>query len=197
MWQICLTPGLTRSHFRLPNLLNTNHPGHKVHSHATSSQPSLLSHPVQHPLPFPPLPSQSPKKNDSRLTTRMRNNPPLPPPTLLPPLLPLQPLDSVERAPRLERPDLLEVLALEPQPEPGSSRRPALLPPPRPLEAAGPGRRGYLVERRARQHGRAVDVRLYQLVGGLHAGAGQGRGGGGVCHYGCDTSEGGVIGGMW
>lgn len=92
----------------------------------------------------------------------MSNNPSLHPPTLDPLLVPLQSLDRMERAPGLERANSLQILALEPQPDDG-------------LRGGGAcallRRGGERAERGVGEHGRLVDVRLDELVGGEHAGA--------------------------
>lgn len=83
---------------------------------------------------------------DTKPTGAVRND------TALPPSLD-QPPHSMERAPRLERANPLQVLALEP--EPHDRPRPGRL----------PLRRRELVERAAPQHGGTVDVRRDELVG--------------------------------
>lgn len=125
----------------------------------------------------------------------MRDNPPPHPPTSNPPLIGLEPLDGVERPAHLERPDALQVLALEPQPDDGA-RLLRLGPflttistivcvPPRRLRVPGPvtrGRRRQQRQRRVGHDGRAVDVRPNEVVRRDHRGARQGRAGLWVCH---------------
>lgn len=94
----------------------------------------------------------------------MRDDPLLLAPTLHPPRLHLEPLNSMERPASLERAHALQILALEPEPQDRSGGRPAL--PPRAAKVlGGAGRRRELRQRAVRQHGRAVDMRLDQLVG--------------------------------
>lgn len=52
-------------------------------------------------------------------TRTMRDDPPLPPSSLLPPFLSDQPRQGMECASDLKRPNLLEILALEPEPDDG------------------------------------------------------------------------------
>jgi hypothetical protein len=140
-----------------------------------------------------------------KLTTTMRNNPPREPPTSNPPRISLEPLDGVERPAHLERPDPLEVLALEPQPDDGPRRRTCLFLPlavrllsvahGRSLPVPGPvprRRRRKPRQRRVGQHGRAVDVRPHEVVRRDHRGARQGRAGAWVCHRVCPA-----FGGWW
>lgn len=115
----------------------------------------------------------------------MRNNPPLPAPSLLPPRLPLQALEGVERAADLEGADALEVLALEIQaylwacwcycwllPLPLWSRLCPLL----------SRRRSNPIERRVPERGRVVHELPDQLARLEHRGPRQRRRGRGVRH---------------
>jgi hypothetical protein len=117
------------------------------------------------------------KAGTHKLTRTMRHDPLLLAPSLHPPGFHLQPLQGVERAPRLERPDALQVLALEPQPQHRPGGRPPL--PPRPREVLGrAGRRRELRERPVGEDGGEMDVGLDELVGFYHGGAGEGQRGG-------------------
>lgn len=100
----------------------------------------------------------------------MRNNAPLGAAAGQPPGLALQPLDGVERAAGLEGADLLEVLALEPQPE----LRPGL--------AGGSGSGGECRQRGARDHRGPVHKRLDELPRLGHRGPRQRRRCGRVGH---------------
>lgn len=132
----------------------------------------------------------------------MSNNPPLKPPTSNPPLISLEPLNSMERPADLEGPNPLQVLALEPQPDDGSRRRPCLflilhllfLSPllisvaPGRLQVPGPVPRRHRGQPRqggVGQHGRAVDVGAHEVVRCDHRGARQRRAGLWVCHVVC------------
>lgn len=101
----------------------------------------------------------------------MRNHPLLP--HLLNPIFLDQSQQRMERAPHLERPNALEILALEEQPDLRLRRLLAL--PLRAFQRFGGLWRGCEVrERRVGLHLRLVDVRLDELVGGAHGGGVQG-----------------------
>lgn len=113
------------------------------------------------------------EEQKSRPTTTMRNNTPRHATPLHPLDIPLEPLHGMKRPAHLERPDALQVLALEPQPD----RRPRRCRAPRPPRA-GQVRRGRRREPRQRRVGedrRAVDEGPDELVGLPDAVAGQRR----------------------
>ena len=117
-------------------------------------------------------------KEREKRTRTMRNNPLLPPTTLNPTLIPHKPLNSMKRAPDLKRSNPLQILTLEPQPQLRLRRRAA-------LEACSrqvARRRGQLGQGLRRGYGSEVDVWLYEGVGFLDGGAGEGYLGRWLCH---------------
>lgn len=93
----------------------------------------------------------------------MRHNSLLPTPSLLPPRLPLQPLNRMERPSDLEGPNPLEILTLEPQPQDRLRRCSAL--PSRTLQLLRrAGCRGQVGEGAIGQNRRIVDERLDEFV---------------------------------